>query len=132
MVRRAAAELRRDVLRAEQRLVAVVAARFGRQAVVDRAATASLAELHRLRDRAVASLGAVHRLADVVGDLGVLEGVGSAVVCAASGEFGPNTVGMSTAAFSSTMFAVEKSPTVQPARVNGTHGAGVTLGRRRR
>ena len=28
--------------------------------------------------------------------------------------------------FSSTMFAVEKSPTEQPARVNGTHGAGVT------
>ena len=27
--------------------------------------------------------------------------------------------------FSSTMFAVEKSPTEQPARVNGTHGAGV-------
>jgi hypothetical protein len=25
------------------------------------------------------------------------------------------------------MFAVEKSPTVQPARVNGTHGAGVTF-----
>jgi hypothetical protein len=25
------------------------------------------------------------------------------------------------------MFAVEKSPTVQPARVNGTHGAGVFL-----
>jgi hypothetical protein len=24
------------------------------------------------------------------------------------------------------MLAVEKSPTVQPARVNGTHGAGVT------
>src|SRR5437868_438810 len=32
----------------------------------------------------------------------------------------------SVTAFSSTMFAVEKSPTVQPARVNGTHGAGVT------
>ena len=31
--------------------------------------------------------------------------------------------------FSSTMFAVEKSPTVQPARVNGTHGAGVMLAR---
>jgi hypothetical protein len=25
------------------------------------------------------------------------------------------------------MFAVEKSPTSHPARVNGTHGAGVTL-----
>jgi hypothetical protein len=32
---------------------------------------------------------------------------------------------MSTGTFSSTMFAVEKSPTSQPARVNGTHGAGV-------
>src|SRR5260370_1068869 len=30
---------------------------------------------------------------------------------------------MSTPVFSSTMFAVEKSPTEQPARVNGTHGA---------
>src|SRR5205085_11190068 len=50
---------------------------------------------------------------------------GSAAVCTASGEPAPNTVGTSTAAFSSTMFAVEKSPTVQPARVNGTHGAGV-------
>jgi len=49
----------------------------------------------------------------------------SAAVCCASGEPAPNTVGTSTAAFSSTMFAVEKSPTVQPARVNGTHGAGV-------
>ena len=27
--------------------------------------------------------------------------------------------------FSSTMFAVEKSPMEHPARVNGTHGAGV-------
>src|SRR5437868_5868336 len=50
----------------------------------------------------------------------------SAAVWAASGEDAPNTVGTSTAAFSRTMFAVEKSPTVQPARVNGTHGAGVT------
>ena len=50
----------------------------------------------------------------------------SAAVCAASADVGPNTVGTSTVAFSSTMFAVEKSPTVQPARVNGTHGAGVT------
>src|SRR3954464_13721017 len=51
---------------------------------------------------------------------------GFEAVSIASGEFGPNTVGTSTAAFSSTMLAVEKLPTVQPARVNGTHGAGVT------
>src|SRR4029077_4921792 len=51
---------------------------------------------------------------------------GSLAVCIASGEFAPNTVGTSTAGFSSTMFAVEKSPTSQPARVNGTQGAGVT------
>ena len=51
---------------------------------------------------------------------------GSDAVWAASAEDAPNTVGTSTAAFSSTMFAVEKSPTEQPARVNGTHGAGAT------
>ncbi len=51
---------------------------------------------------------------------------GFAAVSSASGELAPNTVGTSTAGFSSTMFAVEKSPTLQPARVNGTHGAGVT------
>src|SRR5947199_10122505 len=51
---------------------------------------------------------------------------GSLAVCCASGEFAPNTVGTSTAAFSSTMLAVEKLPTVKPARVNGTQGAGVT------
>src|SRR5689334_2843415 len=55
-----------------------------------------------------------------------LNGSGLAAVSIASGEPAPNTVGTSTVAFSSTMFAVEKSPTVQPARVNGTHGAGVT------
>src|SRR5690242_7785102 len=56
-----------------------------------------------------------------------LNGSGFAAVSAASGEPAPNTVGTSTAGFSSTMFAVEKSPTVHPARVNGTHGAGVIL-----
>jgi hypothetical protein len=50
---------------------------------------------------------------------------GSAAVSAASGESAPNAVGTSPAAFSSTMLAVEKLPTVQPARVKGTHGAGV-------
>src|SRR5262249_42003219 len=54
-----------------------------------------------------------------------LNGSGFAAVSCASAELAPNTVGTSTAAFSSTMFAVEKSPTVQPARVKGTHGAGV-------
>ncbi len=34
---------------------------------------------------------------------------------------------MSTAVFSSTMLAVETSPTSQPARANGTQGAGVIL-----
>ncbi len=37
----------------------------------------------------------------------------------------PNTVGMSPA-FSSTMFAVEKAPTEQPALLNATHGSGAT------
>jgi hypothetical protein len=50
---------------------------------------------------------------------------GSALSCATSGEPAPKTVLRSSRVFSSTMFAVEKSPTEQPARVNGTHGAGV-------
>jgi hypothetical protein len=69
----------------------------------------------------------VHGLADVLATC--LSRNGSAVFAAvscASGELAPNTVVMSPG-FSSTMFAVEKSPTVQPARVNGTHGAGVIL-----
>ena len=45
---------------------------------------------------------------------------------ATSGDPAPNTFGMSKQpAFSSTMLAVETSPTSQPARVQGTHGAGV-------
>src|SRR5262249_16846640 len=52
-------------------------------------------------------------------------GSGLAAVSAASEEPAPNTVGTSTVGFSSTMLAVEKLPTVHPARVNGTHGAGV-------
>ena len=34
---------------------------------------------------------------------------------------------MSTEVFSSSTLAVEKAPTLQPARVNGTHGAGVIV-----
>jgi len=45
----------------------------------------------------------------------------------ASGELGPNTFGMSTDVFSRSALAIETSPTLQPARVNGTHGAGVIL-----
>ena len=48
-----------------------------------------------------------------------------------SGEPAPNTFVMSPEAavevFSSSMFAVPTPPTSQPARVNGTHGAGVVL-----
>ena len=48
-----------------------------------------------------------------------------------SGEFWPNTFVMSpfgaVEVFSSTVFAMLTSPTSQPARVNGTHGAGVVL-----
>src|SRR5260370_40567072 len=50
---------------------------------------------------------------------------GSALSCWFSGEFTPNTLGMSTAVFSSSALAIETAPTLQPARVNGTHGAGV-------
>ncbi len=67
----------------------------------------------------------MHAEAQVVGHLEVLERVASAASCAASGDDGPNTFGMSKFAFSSTMFAVETSPTSHPARVHGTHGAGV-------
>src|SRR5580704_3247605 len=35
-----------------------------------------------------------------------------------------NTVLMSPLTFSSSMFAIETAPTLQPARVHGTHGAG--------
>ena len=52
---------------------------------------------------------------------------GSFASSMASGLFGPKTFGMSSALFSRTMFAVETSPTLQPARVKGTHGAGVSV-----
>src|SRR3954453_21164806 len=51
----------------------------------------------------------------------------SANACSPDGL--PNTFVMSPLAFvfvfSSSMFAIENAPTSQPARVNGTHGAGV-------
>ena len=50
-----------------------------------------------------------------------------AATSAASGEVEPKTVGMSMFVFSSSMFAVETPPTLHPARVNGTHGAGAFL-----
>src|SRR5712692_8128984 len=43
------------------------------------------------------------------------------------GEPAPKTVGMSVAMFSSTILAVETAPKLQPARVNGTQGAGAFL-----
>src|SRR5207247_8984347 len=52
---------------------------------------------------------------------------GFAATSAASGDAGPNTVGMSIAVFSRTVFAVATAPTSQPARVYGTHGAGAIL-----
>ena len=60
--------------------------------------------------------------------------LGSAAAAAASfhsGELAPNTRVMSpvalVAVFSSSMFAVPTPPTSQPARVNGTQGAGVVF-----
>src|SRR6266511_1892928 len=52
---------------------------------------------------------------------------GFAMTSAASGEPAPNTVGMSIAVFSRIVFAVATAPKSQPARVNGTHGAGAIL-----
>src|SRR5918911_4050658 len=49
---------------------------------------------------------------------------GSDLTSAASGEVAPNTFGTSGPMFSSTVFAVATPPQLQPARVNGTHGAG--------
>src|SRR5216110_64013 len=52
---------------------------------------------------------------------------GLAVTSAASGEFAPNTVGISVAVFSRIVLAVATDPTLQPARVYGTQGAGAFL-----
>ena len=46
------------------------------------------------------------------------------VLFEACGEVAPKTFFTSNGARSSTMLAVEKAPTSQPARVKGTHGAG--------
>src|SRR5438477_13219360 len=43
------------------------------------------------------------------------------------GEFAPNTVGISVAMFSRMVLAVATAPTLQPARVKGTQGAGAFL-----
>src|SRR5215471_4792895 len=51
---------------------------------------------------------------------------GLALNSAASGEFAPNTSGMSALA-SSTRLSVATAPTLHPARVYGTQGAGVLL-----
>ncbi len=45
----------------------------------------------------------------------------------ACGDPAPKTVGISVATFSSTVFAVATWPTLHPARVNDTHGAGAFL-----
>ncbi len=45
----------------------------------------------------------------------------------ASGEPAPKTVVISALVFSSSMFAIETAPTLHPARVKGTHGAGAFL-----
>ena len=76
-VRRARAELRRDVPVAEQRLEPVVPARLVRQQVGHRGRRrVGLPELHALGVGAErVALGAVHADADVVRDLGVLERV---------------------------------------------------------
>src|SRR5438132_13666215 len=48
----------------------------------------------------------------------------SALTWAASAEVGPKTVGMSIPVFSRMVLAVATEPTLHPARVYGTHGAG--------
>src|SRR5579859_4259197 len=55
---------------------------------------------------------------------GFLAQPGSEETSAACGDVAPKTVGMSVAMFSSTVFAVATWPTLHPARVEGTHGAG--------
>src|SRR5882724_3001972 len=52
---------------------------------------------------------------------------GFAATSAASSELGPNTIGMSIAVFSRIVLAVATAPKSQPARVNGTQGAGAIL-----
>ena len=52
---------------------------------------------------------------------------GSALSCCTSGELAPNASAMSGDGFSSSWFTVAISPTLQPALVYGTHGAGATV-----
>ena len=73
------------------------------------------------------ALRAVHGEADVVGGLRVLERVRIGGELLGFGELAPNASAMSGVVFSSSWFAVATSPTSQPARVNGTHGAGVIV-----
>ena len=47
--------------------------------------------------------------------------------CFTSGELAPNTSARSGEGFSSSWFTVAISPTLQPAPVYGTHGAGATV-----
>src|SRR5262249_61709882 len=53
--------------------------------------------------------------------------VGLAWASAASGDLLPKTVAMPLPIFSRAMLAVLMAPTLQPVRVNGTHGAGAIL-----
>src|SRR5262249_39004538 len=46
---------------------------------------------------------------------------------AASGDDAPNTLATSGDTFSSSMLAIATAPTLHPARVNATHGAGAFL-----
>src|SRR6266851_7738097 len=52
---------------------------------------------------------------------------GSNETSLAWGDPAPKTVGMSVAMFSSTVFAVATWPTLHPARVKGTQGAGAFI-----
>ena len=62
-------------------------------------------------------------------EIGDRLGRGSLAASMACGELGPNTLLMSLVTFSNSIFAIEKAPTSQPARVNGTQGAGAFLPR---
>ena len=51
----------------------------------------------------------------------------AAVTATSSGEPVPKTVRTSAGRLSNSILAIENAPTSQPARVNGTHGAGKIL-----
>ena len=69
----------------------------------------------------------MHAEADVVGGLGILERVRVGGELLGLGRVRAEDFGMSKVAFSSSWFTVATSPTLQPARVYGTHGAGATV-----